>query len=96
MKKSDFDPSAPLPDFLLDQFVKETAKKETKEEEVKLPPNVVVTDVKAIKKERQNKAQEELQKMLNRERIKRTSYGTVLSDRSKAKVPSASFSDVKE
>lgn len=95
MKKSEFDPSAPLPDFLLDQFMKESSKKEEKKEEVKLPPNVIVTDVNEIKKQRQNKAQEELQKMLNRDRIKRTSYGTVLADRSKVKGPSASFSDQK-
>ena len=99
MKKTSFDPSAPLPDFILNQFLKETTEKETKKEEkkIELPPNfVVLNDPKKLKEERKKKAQKELEEMMNREGIKRVNYGTVLADRTKARVPSADFANNSE
>ena len=96
MKKASFDPSAPLPDSILNQFLKETTEKEKHEEKkVELPPNIVIAaDPKKLKTERKEKAQAELEQLMNRHGIRRVNYGTVLADRSKARLPSADFSNI--
>ena len=98
MKQSTFDPSAPLPDNILEQFMKETEKEEKKEEEEKivLPKNIVVlSDPKKIKEERKEKARRDLEEMMERRRSRRVNYGTVLADKTKARAPAADFSGKK-
>ena len=96
MKKSTFDPSAPLPDFILNQFLKETAEKEKPEEkQISLPPEFQISqNSKQFKEERKEKARAQLDEILNRKGIKRVNYGTVLADKSKNHVPSADFSHI--
>jgi len=85
-----FNPNDPLPDFLVEKFVKETKKPVLEKKKIELPPNVEIIDTSSIKKDRVKKAQEELQMMLNKD-IKRVEVGTVLADRSKSHVPSKTF-----
>ena len=85
-----FNPNDPLPDFLVEKFVKETKKPVLEKKKIELPPNVEIIDTSSIKKDRVKKAQEELQMMLNKD-IKRVEVGTVLADRSKSHVPSTTF-----
>ena len=98
MKKSTFDPSAPLPDFILNQFIKETAEKEKPEEKrISLPPEFqVAQNAKQIKEDRKEKARAQLDEIMNRKGIKRVNYGTVLADKSKNRVPSADFANVSD
>ena len=91
-----FDPNQPLPDFILDKFIKETKKVKPEIKKIELPPNVQVMDSKSVLKNKKERALEELNKMMNRDNLKRTDYGTVIADKTKGRVPSASFSIKKE
>ena len=94
MKQSSFDPSAPLPDFVLEQFLKETEKEEKKEEEenIVLPKNIaVLADPNKIKEERKERARKNLDEMMEKRKSRRVNYGTILANKSKKRVPAADF-----
>lgn len=96
----DFDPSAPLPDWLYDNFVRENQMKQEREdkkrqkEDIDLPDNVVIFDSKKkSKKVMIDKAQEDLKSLLQKNESRRTSYGTVVNDKMRNKGPSLLFSN---
>ena len=96
----DFDPNAPLPDWLYDDFVRENKAKQAKEskkrekEEIDLPENVVILGKKKqSKKGMIDKAQEDLKELLQKNESRRTSYGTVVNDKMRNKGPSMSFNN---
>lgn len=84
-----------LSSSLLAQFLKETAAKPEPEEEIELPSNFVVVDSKKLAKERRKKARDEIEKMVNRKNVRRTTYGCAVAQTKKTPTPSVTFNSKK-
>ncbi|KAH0789189.1 hypothetical protein GPJ56_006859 [Histomonas meleagridis] len=78
---------------ILAKFLQETKAIDEKKKtvEVELPANFVVLDPKKSLKQRRDNALKRLEDIKNKAGVKRTNYGSVVSERVYGNVPSASY-----
>ena len=85
---------AELTEDILEKFLKETKEaeeKKKKQKKIELPENFVVFDPKEATKRRRDAALAALKNLTERPDLKKTSVGSVLSQRKRNPAPSTSF-----